>query len=37
VEAIEKNVEDGAYQVAQNQSGDAVDFEKEGDKPGCGC
>jgi small GTP-binding protein len=37
VEAIEKNVDEGAYQVAQNQTGNAVDFEKEEGAQGCGC
>jgi small GTP-binding protein len=37
VAVIEKNVDEGAYQVAQNQTGDAVDFEKEDPSKGCGC
>jgi small GTP-binding protein len=37
VGSIEKNVEEGAYQVAQNQAGESVDFEKEGGSDGCPC
>jgi small GTP-binding protein len=37
VSSIEKNVEEGAYQVAQNQTGESVDFEKEGGGDGCSC
>jgi GTPase SAR1 family protein len=37
VGVIEKNVDEGAYQVAQNQTGDAVDFEKENVSNGCSC
>jgi small GTP-binding protein len=35
VKAIEKNVDAGAYQVAQNQTNTAVDFEKEETSGGC--
>jgi small GTP-binding protein len=35
VKVIEKNVDEGAYQVAQNQTGEAVDFEKEESSGGC--
>jgi small GTP-binding protein len=35
VKVIEKNVDEGAYQVAQSQAGEAVDFEKEEASGGC--
>jgi small GTP-binding protein len=37
VAVIEKNVDEGAYQVAQNQTGEAVDFETEDASKGCAC